>query len=185
VTKRCPKKRFGKMRWSAREDRIVETVYPDYREMQRRMPARSYGAIRSRARKLGVATSRHVWTNQDMAKLRTLYRRGATRAEVAAAFPLLSQGQICSKAAHVRLVRVRRTPYALGVPPLDDVRRRAAAQGLTWRQLDTLAKTGRYFQQTTRRVDWQHLAHAIEMLGGTIEIIWFSDGTASPQFENG
>jgi len=60
-------------------------------------------------------------------------------------------------------------PYMLGVPPIDIVRKQAVIRGWTWRKLDKAAKTGRYFQQTTRRVDWDHLAKAIEILGGTIE----------------
>jgi hypothetical protein len=140
--------------------------------MRRRLPTRSYGALRSRARHLGVAASRYIWTNHNEDKLRKLYQQGATRAEVAAAFPLLTQSQICSKAAHIRLVRARRTPYVLGIPPLDKVGKKAALRGWTLRKLDKIAKTGRYFQQTTRRVDWKLLARAIEVLGGTIAFIW-------------
>jgi hypothetical protein len=60
----------------------------------------------------------------------------------------------------------------------DIVRKQAVIRGWIWRKLDKLAKTGRYFQQTTRRVDWDHLAKAIEILGGTIEIAWLSHETA-------
>lgn len=159
-------------RWSAGNDRIIKTFYPSYPQMQRRLVSRSYSAIRSRTRTLGIAIPRHVWTNRDEAKLRKLYLQGATRAEVAAAFPSLTQCQICSKAAHIRLVRARRTPHVLGIPPLDEVRERAALRGWTLRKLDKVAKTGRYFQQTTRRIDWNHLAKAVEVLGGTIAFIW-------------
>lgn len=161
-------------RWSVREDQTLAMLYPDYGEIQRRLKRRSYYAIRGRARTLGIVTRRHVWTHPEVKRLRTLYRRGATRAEANAAFPGLSQSQICSKARHIRLVRARRDPYKLGVVPLDAVRKQATARGLSWRKLDKIAKTGRYFQQTTRRVDWAHLARAIEKLGGTIEIAWRS-----------
>lgn len=113
--------------------------------------------------------------NSEVTKLRALYLRGATCAEVAAAFPGFRPHQITSKARHIRLVRGQREPYALGIPPIDTVREQAAIRGWTWRRLDKLAKTGRYFQQTTRRVDWDHLARAIEVLGGTIDIDWLSD----------
>ena len=143
--------------------------------MQRRLRLRSYYAIRTRVRTLGVVTQRHVWTNSEVTKLRALYLRGATRAEIAAAFPGYRSHQITSKARHIRLVRRQSEPYALGIPPIDTVRKQAAIRGWTWRKLDKLAKTGRYFQQTTRRVDWGHLARAIEVLGGTIDIDWLSD----------
>lgn len=160
------------MQWSAGDDRIIKTFYPSYPQMQRRLVSRSYGAIRNRTRKLNIATTRHVWTNLDVAKLRKLYLQGATRAEVAAAFPSLSQSQICSKATHIHLVRARRAPYVLGIPPLDEVRKQAALRGWTLRKLDKVAKTGRYFQQTTRQIDWSHIAKAAEVLGGTIVFIW-------------
>jgi len=160
------------MIWSASEERILKRFYPDYLKMQRSLASRSYCAIRHRARKLGVATARHVWTNHNEAKLRKLYLQGATRAEVEAAFPHLTRSQICSKAAHIRLVRPRKTPHVLGIQPLDEVRKQAALRGWTLRKLDKAAKTGHYFQQTTRRVDWNHLAKAVEALGGAIEITW-------------
>jgi hypothetical protein len=165
-------------RWSTNEDQIIKTFYPDYAQMQRCLQARSYYAIRNRARALGAATRRHVWTNSEVARLRTLYLRGATCAEIAAAFPGFSWHQVASKARHIRLVRGQREPYILGVPPIDVVRKQAVIRGWTWRKLDKFAKTGRYFQQTTRRVDWDHLAKAIEILGGTIEIAWLSHETA-------
>ena len=165
-------------RWSADEDQTIATFYPDYAELQRRLRARTYYAIRNRARILGVARRRHVWTNSEVAKLRALYLRGATCAEVVAAFPGCSSHQIASKARHVRLVRGQREPYVLGVPPIDIIREQAAIRRWTWRKLDKFAGTGRYFQQTTRRVDWGHLAKAIEVLGGTIEIAWLSHETA-------
>lgn len=162
-------------RWLSREDQIIRNLYPNYAEMQRRLRSRSYYAIRNRARALDVVTRRHVWTNSEVTKLRALYLRGATRAEVSATFPRFESHQITSKARHIRLVRGQRKPYALGVAPIDTVREEAAIQGLTFRKLDKLAKTGRYFQQTTRRIDWGHLAKAIKVLGGAIEIDWLSD----------
>ena len=165
-------------RWSANEDRIVAAFYPDYAELQRRLRPRSYYAIRNRARILNVARRRHIWTNSDVKKLQALYVRGATCAEAVVAFPRFSSHQITSKAKHIRLVRRQREPYVLGIPQIDAVRKQAAIRGWTWRKLDKLARTGRYFQRTTRRVDWDHLARAIEILGGVIEIAWQSNKTA-------
>jgi hypothetical protein len=174
MTRVCKRTSSG-TRWSTGNDRIIQTLYPDYPEMRRRLRNRSYYAIRNRARYLGVAVSRYIWTNHDKDKLRKLYLCGATRAEVAAAFPYLTQSQICSKAGHIGLLRARRPPHVLGIPPLDDVRRRAAVRGWTLRRLDKAAKTGRYFQQTTRRIDWNHIARAVGVLEGAIDISWLRD----------
>jgi hypothetical protein len=158
--------------WSTREDEIVKSLYPKYRKILKRLKGRSYWAVRNRARTLGIVAPRHIWTNSEIKRLKTLYARDATRAEVSREFPYLTSSQLCAKAGHIRLARARNEPYKLGILPIDDVRRKASAQGLTWRQLDKIAKTGRYFQQTTRRVDWMYIAKAIEKLGGTIEITW-------------
>lgn len=167
------RRRFSsRKQWSAREDGLIRTLYPDYRTLRKLLRTRSYGALRGRARTLGVAARRHVWTNRDVAKLERLYRSGATNAELALAFPILTRYQICSKARHIRLARTRREPYSLDIPPLDAIRKQASVQGLTWRRLDELARTGRYFQQTTRRLDWNRLASAVEQLSGTIEVVW-------------
>ena len=63
----------------------------------------------------------------------------------------------------------------LGIPPLDEVRKQAALRGWSLRKLDKAAKTGRYFQQTTRRADWDHLAKAAAVLGGEIRFEWLRD----------
>jgi hypothetical protein len=60
----------------------------------------------------------------------------------------------------------------LDIPSLDEVRKQAALRGWTLRKLDKVAKTGRYFQQTTRRIDWKRIARAVEVLGGAIDITW-------------
>jgi hypothetical protein len=169
------------MKWPAAADRIIEALYPDYEEIQRRLTTRSYCAVRNRAQKLGVAARRHVWTNHKVAKLRRLYDQGATHAELASAFPGLTRSQICSKARHIHLRRMRSEPSTLGVRCLDMIRKRAAILGLTLRELDKIAKTKRYFQRTTRRMDWNHIACAAEALGGRIEITWrHDDGSPDP-----
>lgn len=63
----------------------------------------------------------------------------------------------------------------LGIPALDEIRKKAAFQGWSLRQLDRVAKTGRYFQQTTRRMDWDRLAKAAAVLGGDITFKWPRD----------
>lgn len=160
------------MKWSAREDRILKDVYPDYRRMQRRLPKRTYSAIRHRVRALGIAKQRHIWTVLEEKRLRKLYAHGAARVEIAAAFPHLRQQQIFSKVSHLGLTRAQGAAYLLDVPEIDSVRQQAAVQGLTLRELDRRAKTGRYFQKSTKRVNWARLAKAVERLGGRIEIRW-------------
>jgi hypothetical protein len=175
MKRRAQKKNSNGTRWSVDEDRVVQKFYPDYDAMKRYLIKRSYYAIRNRARSLGIASARHIWTNHDVARLRRLYRQGVTSAQIKAAFPDLSHCEISSKANHVHLVRTQGEPYILGIPPLDDIRKKAKLRGWTLRKLDKIAKTRRYFQQTTRRIDWEHLAKAIKKLEGSIKIEWLAD----------
>lgn len=172
---RAGKRTSSRRKWAGREDAILEKFYPHYEKISRRLKTRSYHAIKSRARKLEISVSRHVWTNQEVSRIIDLYSKGKTPAEISVTFPYLTAGQIAGKAQHLNLRRARRKCYLLGIPPIDAVRERAAELGWTWRKLDRLADTGRYFQQTTRQVNWAHLAKAIAMLGGQIQITWPKD----------
>jgi len=172
VRKHARRRANNGKKWSKREDAIITAFYPEYQEIAHRLKSRSYFAIRTHARQLGIVAPRHIWTNLEISKMRSLYRRGASGVEIAAAFPHLTKRQIASKARHLKLVRARGKCRHLGIPPIDAVRERAWRLGWTWRELDRRADTGRYFQQTTRQINWGHLAKAIARLGGRIEITW-------------
>lgn len=158
--------------WSAEEDQLIRSLYPDYDSLQRRLLYRTRSALKHRARHLGVTAGRHVWTNVEVALLRALYAAGVPDRALGEPFPHLRLGQIRAKAQHLRLARPRRAPVLLGVPPLDAVRQRAAQAGLSLAELDRRARTGRYFQSCRRNLDLRCIWRAAQLLSGEIRVTW-------------
>jgi hypothetical protein len=172
----------GHFLWTNDEDRIVVRLYPDYRALRKTLKRRTYNALRARARSLGVAKRRHIWTTSEVSRLRRLYLNATTQ-ETLAAFPGMTWWQLAGKARHIGL-RGRRPRFKLtGLRLVDDIRGRAYARGWSMVELDAMAGTKRYFQKAgwhsartrlgTRR-DAEHGAwlKAIKALDGQIAVTW-------------
>ena len=159
-------------RWTAEEDQLIRSLYPDYDGLQRRLRHRTRSALKHRARHLEVTADRHVWTNVEVALLRALYAAGVPDRALAEHFPHLRLGQIRAKAQHLRLTRPRRAPILLGVPLLDAVRQHATQAGMSLAELDRRARTGRYFQSCRRNLDLRCIWRAAQLLSGEIRINW-------------
>lgn len=174
--------RIGLRVWSDEDDMAIRLLYPDYGALQRHFADRTLAAIKHRAAKLRVVSKRHVWTQLEVARLRRLFaQRRPTDDTLKTAFPHITLAKILYKARHVGIVRERIAPIILGVPVLDAVRQRAHDEGLCLAELDRLAGTNRYFQQSTRRVVWRHVAAAVDFLGGALAPRWDEDHEAEAQ----
>lgn len=159
-------------RWSEVEDVIVRDAYPDYALMMRHLPGRSLSALKHRSSALGVVRRRHVWTQTEVRKLSGLIAAGACKAELLRTFSYLRPGQVQGKICHLGLRR-RKAPLAsFDDPAVSAVRKRAAEKGMSLRDLDRLARTGRYFQNSTRRLVLRHVARAVAVLGGEVRVEW-------------
>lgn len=162
----------GGERWSESADAVVRDTYPNYVVMRRRLPHRSLAALKHRAAALGVVRQRHIWMNVEVERLARLVLAAASNTELAAAFPDLRLRQITEKARHLRLPRRKLRLAKFGDPTLSAVRKRAIDVGMSLRCLDQAARTGRYFQKSTRRLVLAHVARAAAVLGGEILIEW-------------
>ena len=160
------------MPWGEAEDSIVRASYPDYGLMTGQLPHRSLAALKHRAAILGIVRRRHVWKQTEVRKLTRLAAAGASNAELLFAFPELSLAQISYKIRHLKLPRRGPSLMDFDDVALHEVRRRAAAKNMTLVELDRQARTGRYFQKSTRRLVLGHVARATEVLGGEIRIEW-------------
>lgn len=160
--------------WTTEEDTAVRQLYPDYRALLRALKRRSYFASRHRARFLGMATRRHVWTANEVARVRKLYLTVST-SELMAAFPDMRWHQVSGKARHIGLRGRRRKLQKTGFELLDGVRARATARGWPMVDLDVIALTGKYFQKAgwhSGRVNYGAVCKAIEVLEGRISVSW-------------
>ncbi|MGA0603513.1 hypothetical protein ACO2Q3_22590 [Caulobacter sp. KR2-114] len=164
---------FGEIAWTPRERDIIREHYPNYRRIYELLPHRTPKAIRVRAHEMGVVRRRHIWTNLEVLKLRSLYARKASDKELKAAFPNLRLRQIHGKAWHIRAPsRLGRPFKVLGVPALDSVRAKAREHGLTLLDLDLLAKTKHYFRRCCRRPNWKYINRAVQLFEGTLVVEW-------------
>lgn len=163
---------FRGMRWDEAQDALVRASYPDYGLMARHLPHRSLPALKKRVTALGIVRRRHVWKQTEVRKLTRLVAADASNAELSRAFPEFRLTQIASKIRHLKLPRRKPNLVAFDDAAIHEVRRRAVAKNMTLVELDHQARTGRYFQKSTRRLVLEHVARATVVLDGEILIEW-------------
>lgn len=154
------------------EDQVLREEYPNYSAAKYRLPHRSLAALKNRAGVLGIVIRRHIWTAREVKRLAHLILSDVSDADLAEAFPHLRLSQIKAKIGHLKLPRRPRRLVAFDEPALVAVRRRATEKGLSLRALDKSARTGSYFQRSTRQLQLAHIARAAAFLGGEIVIRW-------------
>ncbi len=163
--------------WSPKENSTLHSLYPSHRgnriHLRRALPRRTYAAIKTRARIIGVAKKHPRWTSNEVRTLRALYTR-ARKSDVTASLPRRTWSQIKSKAGRLKLRRPQPLKI-LGRPALDAIRLRARSVGLTMFDLDCLARTGHYFRQNYSNDRDQTngaILRAAKLLGGQIVVRW-------------
>lgn len=156
--------------WTAAEDHLVQLYYPDYSAICVSLPERTYHALRNRVRALGIQKTRRRWTTVDVKKYVRGRQAGLSLGQMLPEFPGVTKQQLQRRMAAIALVSKRLRP--LDDPLLDDIRLRATAARLSLRDLDRLAKSGRYFQRCNRTRVARHLARAVLALGGQVDVTW-------------
>ena len=173
-------------RWTEGEWQAIRDLYPDYAAIRKVLAHRSWKAIKSQMRNLGIATAKHkaqMWTAAEVAKLRKLYPK-VSLDELKAAFPNRTLRQIHTQGSSQRLSRPKRQLMSTGIPLLDSIRERACALNYSLGDLDRLACTGNYFaanehnkpskgQRSNR--GYVKMALAVKALGGTLTVDWGSE----------
>lgn len=160
--------------WTDKEDAVLRASYPDYAEASRRLPHRTYDALRGRAIALGIQKRRHIWRASEISRLRKLYPY-ASHKEIESEFPFATWMQIKGVAKYHNIRRPRGRLGGTPIPILDAIRDRCYELGYSMVDLDCIAKTGKYFQarywKKCRRANGRCL-RAIEALGGNISVKW-------------
>ena len=136
------------------------------------LPHRSLAALKHRVRCLGIVHRRHVWTNFEVRRLREAFEKHASDKELEALFPGIRLSQIKAKAGHIRAPHRRAQRAIFEVQALDAIRHRAKARGLSYVELDRLARTGKFFQKSRRQPMLKPIARAAALLGGEVCIEW-------------
>jgi hypothetical protein len=129
-------------------------------------------ALKKHACALDIVDRRHVWTVLEVKRIAHLVANGASRVELVKAFPNLRPSQVRAKVGSLKLPKRPTRLASFDEPALVAVRRRAVEKGLSLRALDRSARTGSYFQNSTRQLRLVHVARATAILGGEIVIRW-------------
>lgn len=166
--------------WTEEENAVLRACWPNY-VGQPRLSHRTAAAIRSQASKLGLPRCKrnHIWTTPQVAKFERMWPV-ATRAELLEAFPWAEWADLMNKAQDLRrrgrpnLRRPKQRPFSTGNAVLDSVLSRAYSANLTMAELDARVGSGTYFYggRFRRRLDWDRISRAAEVLGGELLADW-------------
>lgn len=160
--------------WTAAEDAVLSSHYPDYDAIIRRLPHRTFRAIKAHACVRGITKNKVFWTAKQVKQLEATYAH-RTKAELLAAFPGADWDRITAKANRMGLRRGK-LPAGTGFRLIDAVRLRAFHIGMTMAHLDQVAGTGDYFRKAKWcRQSQENLAvavKAIRALGGRLSVRW-------------
>ena len=172
-------RRFGRgsttSLWTAAEDRTIRLLFPDYKALEQALRHRTFWALRRRAAHLGIVQRRHVWTNQEVSRLRKLYPTASHEA-LQESFPRLSHASIKTKARDMALRRRPKGFKPTGSALLDELRERCFELKLSMVDLDDMAGTKEYFYRGTWRraksFDYARIAAGVHAIGGTLKADW-------------
>lgn len=157
--------------WTDAELSLLRQHYPDRNELRAALPRRTPGAIAHKARKIGLVRRRHIWSEFEIARLRSPYVIGVPMARLTELFAGRSPKQIWSKASAMGYRRPRHRPKLTGMPLVDSVRQRAFDFRITMTDLDAFTGCKHYFV-SPRYMNWAALQRAIKILGGEPVVRW-------------
>lgn len=165
----------GRPIWTPAEIKILDRFHPDYARLLKRLPNRTYEAIKQKARSRGLVPTRHIWTAAEASRLRRMYPK-APKEELLASFPGLSWQQISAKAKHIGVQREKRPLVPTGHALLDEIRARATSLGYSMGDVDELARTRTYFRKAGwcghQKANAKHAGKAVAALGGRLSAQW-------------
>ena len=165
----------GHRLWTKDELTIVRLYYPYLGCALFRLRGRTEGAIRAKAREMGLCRHHvHRWTAAEVSKLRRFYPT-ASREELCAMIPGVSWTALSAAARRYGFRRKKKLYKITGIEPLDAVRIRCYEIKWTMKNLDEECRTKRYFQTRGYRIDYpnfQAINRAVEMFGGELRVHW-------------
>ncbi|KQO80847.1 hypothetical protein [Rhizobium sp. Leaf262] len=166
----------GDKLWTDEEDKVLRVSYPDYRQMQVKLPHRTKVAVYRRCAKLGMKRDRHEWKASELSRLRRLYHRKATRQEIMTEFPELTWASISTRARYHGISGPYRHKYVkTGKPVIDAIL--ARLEEIDWKllDLDEASKSGKYFRnQCWRRwkPNMKFVQRAVQAMDGELKASW-------------
>jgi hypothetical protein len=165
---------FGHWVWTAEEDNLVRQFHPDFAKLKKLLRRRSMIAIKRRAIDLRLVRAQHLWTANEVTKLRRRWR-DLSKAELIAEFPRHTWISIRCKGSKLGLRRRPWQPKPTGKQLLDQIRERAAYLHISLLDLDRICFSRTYFARSSQghySSGRNVLLTAVAALGGRVEIVW-------------
>src|ERR1700687_4362743 len=172
--KRTGKTTFGHWIWTPKEDEIVRQFHPDFAKLKKLLRRRTMIAIQRRAIDLRLVRSQHIWTANEVTKVRRHWR-DASKEDLISEFFRHTWISIRCKGSKLGVRRRPWQPKPTGKPMLDEIRNRAAYLRISMLELDRICFSRTYFSrssqglESSRRNVW---LRAVAALGGRVEIVW-------------
>jgi hypothetical protein len=160
--------------WTAEEDEVVRTTFPDYQAIRRVLPHRTYFACRTRARTLELVTKRPPYTARELSVVRRLYPT-AEREVLMPLMPGRTWDQIANLAKRHGIHRAPKPFYPTGVTVLDQIRTRCRELNYTMPDLDKLIRSRGYFAKANwynGHIHHRDIGRAINALFGDLKADW-------------
>jgi len=160
--------------WTASEDAICKQYGSDYSVLMKKLPHRTYQALRSRCQKLGVRPRRQLLTSAELSKLRRLGPT-APAEKLLQEFPTRTLSQLHALRKHYRIPREKPPLVATGYPILDAIRERCTALRYSMVDLDEIAGTKSYFRKGhwhKNGLNYLAICRAVVALDGEITPRW-------------
>lgn len=160
----------GDLLWTADEERILATHWPNRLLIQELLPHRTQKAVASRAGRLGLTSPARRWTGPDVQEqLKPRYPSSEPVGQIADDL-VRSVAAVRQKASRKLLRRPRHPPTSLGDPLVDSIRQRAFELSYPLAALGRDVGARRFFSQPTKRARDRAITRALECLGGELEI---------------
>jgi hypothetical protein len=165
----------GQALWTHEEDEICRRHGSgDYLALQKRLPHRTYGALRYRCQMLGLRPKRSYLSAAELSKMRRLIPE-ASYEELGRAFPHRTPRNLITLARYHGIRRKRRSWKKTGYPIIDAIRDRCTDLNYTMVDLDKLARTGVYFQKGNwicNGLNFRAVGRAVAALDGELIVRW-------------
>ncbi|KAB0571082.1 SANT/Myb-like DNA-binding domain-containing protein [Brucella pituitosa] len=165
----------GNKLWTPKEDELCREYGSDYAVLAKKLPHRSYMAIKKHCQKLGLRPRLRAVTAKELSLMRRLVPRG-TSDEIQQAFPHRTLNCIKSICLYHGIYKEKKPYQSTGIALIDDIRARCFENNLTMTDLDDIARTKRYFQnrgwKDSKAPNYAAVYKAVAALDGEISIRW-------------
>lgn len=165
----------GNKLWTPKEDELCQEYGSDYAVLAKKLPDRSYMAIKKRCQKLGLRRRLRMVTAKELSLMRRLVPR-ATSDEIQQAFPHRTLNTIKSICLYHGIYRKKKPYKSTGIGLIDVIRARCFESNLTMADLDDIAGTKHYFQnrgwKDSKKPNYAVIYKAVAALDGEISVRW-------------